>query len=115
MLTLARVLRLYWQSCSIIRVIKQMSTNTIILKKLASTGQWLTVALLSLSITACSSLPFSGKKSDEQQAETQSADALYQSANWGVMHSRPSWKRRMPITSLMSRTMHWIRLTAFCV
>lgn len=89
MLTLSCVLTLYLQSCSIIRVINQMSTITINLKKSLKVIQWPAIALLALSLSACSSisLPFSGDEKTPA-AETQSADELYQSAKTALQNSR---------------------------
>jgi outer membrane protein assembly factor BamD len=66
-----------------------MSTTTINLKKSLKVMHWPAVALLALSLTACSSLPFVGGGAEkEKAAETQSADELYQAAKTALQNSR---------------------------
>ncbi|MEZ5538074.1 MAG: outer membrane protein assembly factor BamD [Thiolinea sp.] len=70
-----------------------MSTNTINSKKSAPAIRWVAIALLSLGLSACSSLPFSGEKKEE--AETMSADQLYQTAKTELQNS--NYKRAISL------------------
>ncbi len=64
-----------------------MSTNTTNLKKASKISQWLAVSLLSLSVSACSSL---GSGSKDDPAETMSANALYGEAKTALTNKQYS-------------------------